>query len=87
LRPFGPISCSCSGTFIAGGKGLNPFSDENQATLKAALEKRNAIVEKANQNYVDLWKMHCSLMRSSSRFDAINKGESDATGGAVETRS
>lgn len=60
------------GTFIAGGKGLNPFSDENQATLKAALEKRNAIVEKANQNYVDLWKMPLLSDAVKSRFDAIN---------------
>ena len=70
------------GTFIAGGKGLNPFSDENQATLKAALEKRNAIVEKANQNYVDLWKMPLLADAVKSRFDAINKGEAEATGGA-----
>ena len=70
------------GTFIAGGKGLNPFSDENQATLKAALEKRNAIVEKANQNYVDLWKMPLLSDAVKSRFDAINKGEAEATGGA-----
>ena len=70
------------GTFIAGGKGLNPFSEENQATLKAALEKRNAIVEKANQNYVDLWKMPLLSDAVKSRFDAINKGESEATGGA-----
>jgi lambda family phage tail tape measure protein len=70
------------GTFIAGGKGFNPFSDENQATLKAALEKRNAIVEKANQNYVDLWKMPLLSDAVKSRFDAINKGEAEATGGA-----
>jgi len=70
------------GTFIAGGKGLNPFSEENQATLKAALEKRNAIVEKANQNYVDLWKMPLLSDAVKSRFDAINKGEAEATGGA-----
>lgn len=70
------------GTFIAGGKGLNPFSEENQATLKAALEKRNAIVEKANQNYVDLWKMPLLSDSVKSRFDAINKGEAEATGGA-----
>ena len=70
------------GTFIAGGKGLNPFSEENQATLKAALDKRNAIVEKANQNYVDLWKMPLLSDAVKSRFDAINKGEAEATGGA-----
>jgi hypothetical protein len=70
------------GTFIAGGKGLNPFSEENQATLKVALEKRNAIVEKANQNYVDLWKMPLLSDAVKSRFDAINKGEAEATGGA-----
>jgi phage-related minor tail protein len=70
------------GTFIAGGRGLNPFSEENQATLKAALEKRNAIVEKANQNYVDLWKMPLLADAVKSRFDAINKGEAEATGGA-----
>jgi lambda family phage tail tape measure protein len=74
------------GTFIAGGKGLNPFSDENQATLKAALEKRNAIVEKANQNYVDLWKMPLLSDAVKSRFDVINKGESDATGGASKPK-
>ena len=74
------------GTFIAGGKGLNPFSDENQATLKAALEKRNAIVEKANQNYVDLWKMPLLSDAVKSRFDAINKGETDAAGGAAKPK-
>ena len=74
------------GTFIAGGKGLNPFSDENQATLKAALEKRNAIVEKANQNYVDLWKMPLLSDAVKSRFDAINKGESDAAVGASKPK-
>jgi len=46
-----------AGTFLAGGKGLNPFSDENRSRLQAALEKRNAIVAQSNQNYVDLWDM------------------------------
>ena len=31
--------------------------EENRARLKAALDKRNAVVAQANQNYVDLWKM------------------------------
>ena len=66
------------GTFMAGGKGLNPFSEENQATLKAALEKRNAIVEKANKNYVDLWKMPLLADAIKLRFDEINKGEEGA---------
>jgi lambda family phage tail tape measure protein len=66
------------GTFLAGGKGLNPFSEENVATLKAALEKRNAVVEKANQNYVDLWKMPLLADAIKQRFDAINRGEVEA---------
>lgn len=66
------------GTFMAGGKGLNPFSEENQATLKAALDKRNAIVEKANKNYVELWKMPLLADAVKQRFEEINKGEEEA---------
>ena len=66
------------GTFMAGGKGLNPFSEENQATLKTALDKRNAIVEKANKNYVDLWKMPLLADAVKQRFEEINKGEEEA---------
>jgi len=69
------------GTFMAGGKGLNPFSEENQATLKTALDKRNAIVEKANKNYVDLWKMPLLADAVKQRFEEINKGEEEAAHG------
>lgn len=62
-----------AGTFLAGGKGMNPFSQENQATLKTALDKRNAIVAQANKNYVDLWKMPLLTEALSKRFDDINK--------------
>ena len=74
------------GTFLAGGKGLNPFSEENQATLKTALEKRNAIVEKANQTYVDLWKMPLLADAVKERFDAINRGETEAAGEAAKPK-
>jgi len=74
------------GTFLAGGKGLNPFSEENQATLKTALEKRNAIVEKANQTYVDLWKMPLLADAVKERFDAINRGETEAAGEAARPK-
>lgn len=63
-----------AGTFLAGGKGLNPFSEENRARLKAALEKRNAIVEQANKNYVDLWDMPLLADAVTRRFDEIRKG-------------
>ena len=63
-----------AGTFLAGGKGLNPFSEENRALLKAALEKRNAIVEQANKNYVDLWDMPLLADAVTRRFDEIRKG-------------
>lgn len=42
-------------TFLFGGKGLNPFSDENKATLKAAADERNQVLEKANKRYEELW--------------------------------
>jgi lambda family phage tail tape measure protein len=73
-------------TFLAGGKGLNPFSEENKATLKTALEKRNAIVEKANQTYVDLWKMPLLADAVKERFDAINRGETEAAGEAAKPK-
>ena len=65
-----------AGTFLAGGKGLNPFSDENRARLKAALDKRNAIVAQANQNYVDLWDMPLLADAVTRRFEAIQQGAS-----------
>ncbi len=68
-----------AGTFLAGGKGLNPFSEENRARLKAALDKRNAIVAQANQNYVDLWGMPLLADAVTRRFEAIQQGAS-ATG-------
>ena len=67
-----------AGTFLAGGKGLNPFSEENRATLKAALDKRNAIVSEANQNYVDLWQIPLLADAVAKRFEDIRKG-TDAT--------
>ena len=63
-----------AGTFLAGGKGLNPFSEENRARLQAALEKRNAIVAQANQNYVDLWDMPLLADAVTRRFEDIRKG-------------
>lgn len=63
-----------AGTFLAGGEGLNPFSEENRARLKAALDKRNAIVEQANQNYVELWDMPLLADAVTKRFDDIRKG-------------
>ncbi|NBQ80021.1 MAG: hypothetical protein EBT99_15640, partial [Betaproteobacteria bacterium] len=59
---------------MAGGKGLNPFSEENRARLQAALEKRNAIVAQANQNYVDLWDMPLLADAVTRRFEDIRKG-------------
>ncbi len=63
-----------AGTFLAGGEGLNPFSEENRARLKAALDKRNAIVAQANQNYVDLWDMPLLADAVTRRFEDIRKG-------------
>jgi len=63
-----------AGTFLAGGEGLNPFSEENRARLKAALDKRNAIVEQANQNYVDLWDMPLLADAVTKRFEDIRNG-------------
>ena len=59
------------GAFLMGGKGLNPFSEENRARFKAALDERNAIVEKANQNYVDLWKMPLLADAVTQHFERI----------------
>ena len=67
-----------AGTFLAGGKGLNPFSEENRARLQAALEKRNAIVAQANQNYVDLWDMPLLADAVTKRFEEIRKGTAAA---------
>jgi lambda family phage tail tape measure protein len=69
-----------AGTFLAGGKGLNPFSEENRAILKAALEKRNTIVEQANQNYAELWNMPLLADAVSKRFDEIRKASEVANG-------
>lgn len=68
-----------AGTFLAGGEGLNPFSEENRARLKAALDKRNAIVEQASQNYVDLWDMPLLADAVTKRFEDIRNGM-DAAG-------
>lgn len=70
-----------AGTILAGGEGLNPFSDENRARLKAALDKRNAIVKQANQNYVDLWDMPLLADAVTKRFEDIRNGM-DAAGAA-----
>jgi lambda family phage tail tape measure protein len=69
-----------AGTFLAGGKGLNPFSEENRAILKAALEKRNTIVEQANQNYAELWNMPLLADAVSKRFDEIRNAREPANG-------
>ncbi|MFZ2738094.1 MAG: phage tail tape measure C-terminal domain-containing protein [Burkholderiaceae bacterium] len=63
-----------AGIFLAGGSGLNPFSEENRASLKAALDKRNAVVAQANQNYVDLWEMPLLADAVTKRFEDIRKG-------------
>lgn len=57
-----------AGTFLAGGNGLNPFSAENKQILSDALAERNQTVERANQQYVTLWKMNGSQV-----FDAVKK--------------
>jgi len=74
-----------AGTFLAGGKGLNPFSEENRARLKAALDKRNAIVEQANQNYVDLWDMPLLADAVTKRFEDIRRG-TEAANAATEPK-
>lgn len=70
-----------AGTFLAGGKGLNPFSEENRSRLQAALENRNTIVAQANQNYVDLWDMPLLADAVTKRFEDIRNGM-DAAGAA-----
>jgi lambda family phage tail tape measure protein len=75
-----------AGTFLAGGKGLNPFSDENRSRLQAALEKRNAIVAQSNQNYVDLWDMPLLADAVTKRFDEIRKG-TEASNAATQAAS
>ncbi len=72
-----------AGTFLAGGEGMNPFSEENRARLKAALDKRNAVVAQANQNYVDLWDMPLLADAVTKRFEDIRKG-TDAAKTATE---
>ena len=72
-----------AGTFLAGGEGMNPFSEENRARLKAALDKRNAIVEQSNQNYVDLWEMPLLADAVTKRFEDIRKG-TDAANAVTE---
>jgi lambda family phage tail tape measure protein len=73
------------GEFLFGGKGLNPFSEENKAKLKAALEKRNAIVKQANQNYVDLWNMPLIADAVTERFARIRADAAKATSGAPDS--
>ena len=63
-----------AGTFLAGGQGMNPFSDENRSRLQAALQKRNAIVAQANQNYVGLWEMPLLADAVTKRFEDLRKG-------------
>lgn len=69
-----------AGTFLAGGKGLNPFSAENQKTLSDALAQRNATVEQANQRYVKLWKMN-----GSQTYEAV-KGAIEKARSAIGTQ-
>lgn len=68
-----------AGTFLFGGKGLNPFSQENRDILRQALEERNQIVEEANQRYITLWNMN-----GSAAFDAV-KDAIAKIGTAVKT--
>lgn len=75
-----------AGTFLAGGKGINPFSEENRARLQAALEKRNQIVSQANKNYVDLWEMPLLADAVTERFKEIRSG-ADAANAAAEALS
>ena len=70
-----------AGTFLAGGKGLNPFSEENRATLAAALEQRNATVAAANQQYQKLWDMPLLSDAVKKRFDEMRAA---AASGSVE---
>ncbi len=63
-----------AGTFLAGGEGLNPFSEKNRAKLQEALTKRNEIVRQANQNYKDLWQMPLLADSIEKRFADIRKG-------------
>lgn len=73
-----------AGTFLAGGEGLNPFSEENRAKLKAALDRRNEIVRQSNQNYVDLWNMPLLADSVKKRFEEIRAG-ADAANKAAES--
>lgn len=53
-------------TFLAGGTGLNPFSNENKKILSDALEERNAVVQEANR------KLDALLMMDSTKtYDAV----------------
>ena len=73
-----------AGTFLAGGEGLNPFSEENRAKLKAALDRRNEIVRQSNQNYVDLWNMPLLADNVKKRFEEIRAG-ADAANNAAKS--
>lgn len=66
-----------AGTFLAGGKGLNPFSSENQRILDEALARRNATVKEANDRYLTLWNMNGSAV-----FDAV-KAQMDRLGTVI----
>lgn len=73
---------SLAKSFLAGGEGLNPFSDKNKATLKAALDERNATVKAANERYVELWNMDKTpLSRTlAERFAVMNGGDGAGRG-------
>ncbi len=73
------------GEFLFGGKGLNPFSEENKAKLKSALQKRNAIVAQANKNYVELWNMPLIADAVTERFARIRADAAKATSGTSES--
>lgn len=57
-----------AGTFMFGGKGMNPFSEENRKILSDALDERNKVVEDANQRYKELWNFD-----GSAFFNAVSK--------------
>ena len=75
-----------AGTFLAGGEGLNPFSEKNRAKLKDALTKRNEIVRQANQNYADLWNMPLLADALEKRFESIRQGADSAAHGPADSR-
>lgn len=69
-------------TFLFGGKGLNPFSDENKAILQAAVDERNAVLERANKRYEELWNSPKTPLTDAlrARFREMDKRPSEDRG-------